>query len=435
MNTKEIVMRTKAIFALLILPLVSVFPQTQEIWVNGLKVLLTPNPANEIVSAQLYLRGGALNIDETTQGIEPLIFNTAVKGSKGYAKEKIDAILDRTGAAINNLSTRDFSVITLRCLTSNFSETFDLFADIAINPTLAADELELERKKQILAVKQRKDDADGAVRELADEMYYRGHQYKLNPSGTESSLQAITVDQMRAHWSKHFVTSKLLLIVVGNIPKSLLQERVEKAFASVPRGDYKPSLPTAISHSAATVQVTERQLPTNYIIGYFGAPRLGNPDHPAAIVALDILRNRVWEEVRTKRNLSYAPSAFLDNSLVSRAAIYVTAVQPDTTVKVMLAELQKMQAEPVTDKDLRDRVTMFITRYYLNNETNDAQGRFLAYPEIAGVGWREAQKFVDNIRSVTAKQVQEVAKKYFGRIQFAIVGNPALIDQKVFTSM
>lgn len=382
-------MPTRRILFLLTLPVLLALDarsQTQEFSVNGLKVLLKPNPANEIVSAQLYVRGGARNIEDATQGIEPLIFNTALKGSKSYPKEKIDAILDRTGAVINSSSNRDYSVITLRCLTGNFGETFDLFADIIMHPAFLPNEVELERKNQILNVKQRNDNPDAALRLVADERFYRGHQYRMDPAGTEQSLQAITVEQMKQHHSNHLVTTRLLLVVVGNVSKSVLEEKVLKTFGSLPKGDRMPPVPTPVWHSGASLTAVERELPTNYIIGYFSAPRLGDPDHPAAMVALDILRNRIWEEVRTKRNLSYAPSASLSNDLVNRAAIYVTAVKPDTTVKVMLAEMKKMQTEAVSEKDLRDRVTMFITRYYLNNETNEAQGRFLALPEIAGIG-------------------------------------------------
>jgi len=49
----------------------------EEFSINGLKVIVKPNRANEIISAQLYLRGGSLNINESTQGIEPLIFESA----------------------------------------------------------------------------------------------------------------------------------------------------------------------------------------------------------------------------------------------------------------------------------------------------------------------------------------------------------------------
>ena len=83
-------------------------------------------------------------------------------------------------------------------------------------------------------------------------------------------------------------------------------------------------------------------------------------------------------------------------------------------------------------QDLSDRITMYLTRYFLANETNANQGRFLAQFELSGLGWQESEHFVDNLRRVTAADVQRVAHEYLQDIQYAVLGNPALIDRKAF---
>ncbi|MCI0706458.1 MAG: insulinase family protein, partial [Ignavibacteriae bacterium] len=344
--------------------------QTEEFTVNGLKVIVKNNPANSIVSAQLYLRGGAMNLAEETQGIEPLLFNSALKGSKNYPKDKLNGLLDRTGAVINSNSNRDFTAITLRCLVGDLDALWGAYADVVMNPTLDEAEVNLVRGNQLSGIKQRNDNPDGYLNETANEVFYGNHQYRLNPAGTETAVKAITIDQLKKHLADNLVTSKLVLVVVGNITKADIQSKVTATFGKLPKGNYTPQRPPAMSHSSSKLTVKERQLPTNYIIGFCNAPRIGDKEYYAATVAMNILRNRVFEEVRTKRNLSYAPSAYLEGQLgVNRAAIYVTAVQPDTTIKVFFAELKKMQNEPVSAKDLRDRVSLFLTSYYLQNET------------------------------------------------------------------
>lgn len=78
----------------------------EEFTVNGLKVILKSNPANEIISAQLSLRGGALNLNEANQGIESFLFESAAKGSQKYAKDALNTILDKTAAGIGSTATR-----------------------------------------------------------------------------------------------------------------------------------------------------------------------------------------------------------------------------------------------------------------------------------------------------------------------------------------
>jgi zinc protease len=116
------------------------------------------------------------------------------------------------------------------------------------------------------------------------------------------------------------------------------------------------------------------------------------------------------------------------------ANLYVTAVEPDTTIKVMLAEVERIQSQPVSAKEMRDKIIVFLTGYYLQNETNASQAAFLARYELAGLGWRQSEKFVESMIKVTPEQVRQVAQKYIKNIQFAVIGDPAKIDQKLFTS-
>lgn len=406
----------------------------EEFWVYGLKVILKPNPANEIISAQLYLRGGVLNLGESTQGIEPLIFRSAVKGSKNYSKDELNEILDRTAATINSSSNQDYTSVNLRCIRQYFDETWDVFADVIVNPTFDPAEVELVRENMLVSIRQRKDNPDVYLRDLLDELFYQGHPYELKAGGVETSVSGITIDQMRNHLIKNLRKSQMLLIVVGNVDKEDLQKKVASAFGKLPAGSYEPVYPEAVEHKVANLKVVERELPTNYIIGCVSAPSLSHPDFYPMTMAMNILRTRVWEEVRTKRSLSYAPRAFYSNRFSNQAGIYVTAVQPDTTIKVMMAEVEKMQSEPVSAKDLADRTMMYLTRYFMGNETNAAQSRFLARFELSGRGWKESEDLVENLRKVTAQDVQRVVNSYFHDIQFAVLGNPILIDEELFTS-
>jgi zinc protease len=407
---------------------------TEEFTANGLKVILKRNPANQIVAANLYLCGGVFNLTPESAGIEPLLFSAAVKGTKNYPKEVINAELARMGTQISGNATRDYSAGTLRCIKSHFDKSWDIFADVILNPTFDPQEVELVREQILTGIRQRKDNPDSYLRLIGDEMFFRGHPYALDPAGTEESVSKITIAQMRQYLKDNLVTSKLLLVVVGDVDKADLQKKVAAAFGKLPAGKYKPQFPAMVKHAGAELHTETQQLPTNYIIGYFAAPSLRDADYYPMSMAMSVLQQRVFEEVRTKRNLSYAPSAFFQNMFANCANLYVTAVEPDTTIKVMLAEVKRLQSEPISAKELRDKINVFLTGYYLQNETNASQAAFLARYELAGLGWHQSEKFVENMKKVTPEQVRQVAQKYINNIQFAVIGDPAKIDQKLFIS-
>jgi len=343
--------------------------------------------------------------------------------------------LDKTAARISTNSTRDFTSVNLLCLNRYFDETWNVFTDIIMNPTFEEPEVELVRDRLLVDIRQRKDHPDSYLIDIADGLFYKEHAYRFDPRGVEESMTNISIEQMRNHLKENLQTSQLLLVVVGNVDKDKLGQMIENTFGQLPKGNYKPVFPEKVVHRTPMLDIVKRELPTNYIMGYFSAPGLNDQDFYPMTMAINILGWRIFEEVRTKRNLSYAARAFFSNEYANKAGIYVSAVDPDTTIKVMLAELKKMQEEPVSPKDLKDRITMYLTRYYLNNETNSAQARFLARFELSGLGWKEGEKFVENLRKVTVEEVQRVANQYFHNIQFAVLGNPKLIHEQLFTSM
>lgn len=408
---------------------------TEEFDVNGLKVILKRNPGNEVVAASLYIRGGVLSLTPATAGIEPLLFDVAVKGTKNYPKEVINAELSRMGTQINGNASKDYSSVNLRCIKPNFDKSWDIFADVLLNPTLDPKEVDLSRSQILTGLRQRRDNPDSYLRDMGDFLFYEGHPYALDPSGTEESVSKISIDQMRQYLKGNLVTSKLVLVVVGDVEEADLQKKVTASFGDLPVGGYTPQFPAKVEHANAGLHTVAQQLPTNYIIGYFSAPSIRDADYYPMSMATSILQQRVWEEVRTKRNLSYAPAAFFQGSLANCANLYVTAVQPDTTIKVMFAEVKRLQTQPISAKELRDKITVFLTSYYLQNETNAAQAAFLARYELAGLGWQASEMFVQNMKKVTSEDVKRVAQQYIKNIQFAVIGDPMKIDQKLFTSM
>ena len=227
-------------------------------------------------------------------------------------------------------------------------------------------------------------------------------------------------------------TSRLLLVLVGDIDPQVLRGKVEASFGKLPRGTYQAAPVPQLTFAEPTLSVTARQIPTNYIQGVFVAPALTSPDIYAMRIASSILQQRVFVEVRVRRNLSYAPDAFLGNQGANTGGISVSAVDANQAVKVMLDEITRLQEVPVSDDDLKGSVQQFLTRYYLGQETNAAQAGELAQQELLGGGWRNSFQVIERLRSVTSADVQRVSQKYMRNIQFIVLGNPRNIDRAVF---
>jgi zinc protease len=207
---------------------------------------------------------------------------------------------------------------------------------------------------------------------------------------------------------------------------------VEDTLGKLPRGDYKPVAVPEIVIAKPAIDVIRRPLPTNYIQGVFNAPGLANPDYYPMKIAMALLQARVFQSVRIENQLSYAPNAEMRTDAANTAIIYVTTVNPNEAVQLMLDDMEELKNITI-DPNLIDSISgHFLTLHYIDQETNAAQARELATYEMFGGGWKKSFDFLDSIRAVTPAQVQAVAKKYFRNIHFVVIGDPALIDKKVF---
>ena len=189
-----------------------------------------------------------------------------------------------------------------------------------------------------------------------------------------------------------------------------------------------------LSFGAPTVAVTARDIPTNYVSGVFAAPSMTSNDIYPMRVASAILQNRVYVEVRVKRNLSYAPDAFLGSQGANTGGIYVTAVDANQAVRVMLDEIARLQTQEISPDEIKATAQQFLTRYYLGQETNAAQAGELAQFELIGGGWRNSADFIEHLRAVTPADVKRVANTYMRNLQFVVIGDPRQIDKGIFTT-
>ena len=110
----------------------------------------------------------------------------------------------------------------------------------------------------------------------------------------------------------------------------------------------------------------------------------------------------------------------------------MTAVDANQSIRVMLSEIARLQAEPVSNDDIHSVIAQYLTTYYLGQETNAAQAGELAQYELIGGGWRNSVDFLERLTAVTPADIQRVSQKYMKNIRFAVVGNETALNRAVF---
>jgi zinc protease len=400
----------------------------------GIRVLFKPVPANDVIAVRLYLRGGSANLNLLNAGIEEFAGELARRGTERYTADTFAARAARTGSVIGAAAGYDFTVFTLRAVRDFWDEAWDLFTQAALHPTYPDDELALVRSQLLNALRQRSDDPDQQLSHLADSAFYAGNTYALDPEGTEAALLMLRRDDLLRWHRERFSKENLLLVVVGNVDRADLEAKIAAAFGTLPARGGAARQPGPYVARHADVLAVSRQLPTNYVEGMFAAPARSDADDAALRLCISILSDRLFEEVRTKRNLSYAVYAALNSNRVNAGFLYVTAIELDTTLKVMRHEVERLGTEPIARDLLGETVNQYLTAYLTRQEANASQANMLGMFELAGGGWRRAESFPERVRAVTPADVQRVARRYLRNLRFVVVGDSTKVDRRLFTS-
>jgi zinc protease len=403
--------------------------------VNGIDVILRQSKANQVIAANLFIKGGTVATpNEVTIAIEGMALGiTSESGPADMTKDAFQRKMEGMVSSIGGSASKDYSTMSMRCVKLHFGETWDLFARTVLNAGF--DEAEIMKAKQgaITAIKSIKSNPDAYVGYLVDSLYFAGHPYSRRPTIPE--VEGLTVDAMRAHLKSIMVKKRLLLVLVGDVDESDVRAKVESSLAKLPEGTFTdPVLGVPAKAASPGSVIVDKKLPTMYLMGFFDSPTRNAPDYWASIVMGITLNNRLFEEVRTKRNLSYAPSAGANPGKTSHGMLYVTTTLPDSAVKVMLMCVDKLQNELMDPADLKSQVAQFITSVYLRDETMASQCEALGRYQIYTGNWENSLHVVEKVQALTPQDIQNVAKKYIRNINWAAVGKSEKVTKALLES-
>jgi zinc protease len=399
--------------------------------VNGLRVILRRNTANDVVAANLYLLGGTRQLSPATQGLETFLLAASERGTAKYPRELVRQKTARLGSSMGIAPAKDWTLFGMTSIAAAFDSTWAIFADRVMAPTLDSLEVELVRARMLADARDADAQPEPRVRHIADSLAFVGHPYSFSAEGNESSLFSITHAALRNYQANQMVTSRMLLVIVGNVDRARVEPLVQGTLGKLPRGNYGWTPPPSAPRLGRAVVRLNAALPTNYILGYFTGPNARHPDYQALRIATAVLSGRFFTEVRSKRNLSYEVDAPFVDRAIATGGLYVTTVDPNATLRVMRAELTRLQAELIDRAGLERLIQQFITDFFLKNETNADQATFLARAMVYDGDYRQADRFVDDLRRVTPEDVRRVARQYMRDLRFAYLGDPAKLDASI----
>ncbi len=402
--------------------------------VDGLQVIFKDTPGNPVVAGGFYLKGGMNYIGARQAGIEIFLFDAAIRGTDTRTKDELNTRLESMGTSFNIAAGYDYTGLTFQCILDRFDSSWDIFTDVLLHPRFDPRELELVRQRMIAFIESENDQPGSNVRRVANDLFYEGHPYGVSVYGFASTAAGLSRKELLLYYRGDVTKNRALLVIIGDLDLQDVTRQARELARQLPLGP-ELRLPTlAFDPGSPDLAVARRNLPTNYILGLFTAPRPGHPDYPAFTAAMRILNDRLYEELHTRRSLATDPGAGFDHRIANHGYIHVTTTRPDSTVMVIFRTIDQMILDPIQETRLQQSLTQSVTHHLLENESALNQLEQLAMWEIVGEGWQKADQYLPEIRALRPADIQAVMRKYVRNVHFGVVGDTRRVSKRLFTS-
>lgn len=400
---------------------------------NGLRVLLAEQKALPLVEARLWIPAGLATEPEGRDGITMFTARLLTQGTSTRTATEIAREIDQMGASLDAVPARDQLRVSLTALARHRKRALSLLADCVLHSTFPEAEVERLRTRSLADLQQLAEDP-GALAEIALwQVYFAADPYGRRLQGTQSSLKAITAEELKDYHRKHLVPAGSVLALVGDFDAKTMEKEVRKLFGGWTGAASTAAPPPAGSPPGARVVLVHKPelTQTQIRLGFPGLP-IGHADEPGLITAATILgggfTSRLMEAIRVQRSLSYSANCRLvqgGRTGLLRVSTFTKTPTTRETVDVALDEIRRFREEAPGADEL-DRSVNYVAGSVarsLQAPGDIADG--LASVAFYGLPEDYIVRRIERIRAVTVADVHRMAESYFapGNMALVMVGD------------
>ncbi len=400
---------------------------------NGVEVIAAQTGDVPMATMTVLVPGGSISDPRAKAGIAQMAAQLADKGAGGMDEVEIARRLESLGASFGATAGSQGSFFSLTAPVATMEDAGEVLAAIIKSASYPEDVFERERKRAVDGLAVELKNPGGLVRMAARPVLYGDAPYGTIPSGTQDSLASLTRDDLVRHRAKYWHPERAQVIVSGGIEPekaialadSLLGDWEGAGDAPDPIAD-----PTGTGEPVRTIVIDMPDAGQAAVYAGMRAPSRTDSDYHALEIANAILgggsSGRLFEEVRTKRSISYGAGSGLGTDMLIASAQTQNSTA-DEVVEVFLNEFDRLGDEAI-GADLLDRRRLYLGGNYARSlESSSGFNSIVANLLLDGLEPAEAARYADRLAAVSPEASTKAAADYVGseKATILIVGNAA----------
>ncbi len=411
------------LFALASAPLLQAADPREFVLTNGMKVLIAEVPKAPVATVQVWYKVGSRNEVMGRAGLSHMLEHMMFKGTAKYPKGTFSRLIRKNGGMDNAFTSQDFTAYFENLASDRVELALEMEADRMQGLLLDLNELKTER--EVVKEERRlrtEDDPQGALVEALFAQAYMSHPYHWPVIGWFGDLDAMTLDDLQRHYDTFYSPNNATLVIVGDVRADSLLPTIKSLFEPIPRGpEPKPVATMEGDQKGERRFVLKREAQVPFVMMGYRVPNYTSEDAYALDVLESILSHgkssRLYQSLVYDQKLSLAVGAEYglmqtDPGLFYFYALVSPGQKVETVEEALNKEIRRLQADPPSEQELQRAKNQVEAARIFEQDSNFRHAMLLGQAESIGAGWRKVEQFLDRIRSITAKDVQRVAKQY-----------------------
>ena len=399
---------------------------------NGVRVVTTPLPTAQAVSANLFVGTGSRAEERRLQGLAHFLEHMVFKGSERRPSAMaIAEAIEGAGGVLNAYTTKEITCFWNHLPFEKLELAVDVLADMLLHPLLDTVEIDRERSVVQQEIRRNRDQPGIWVSELLNRAIFGDQPMGWSTAGDEETVAAMQRQDFLDYLDVWYVPANLVVSVAGNVSPPEVEALARRYFDDRPAKASPSFAPVNSDLPDQRLAAEARQIAqTNLSIGYLAFPRK-DPDRYPLMVFNNLLgrgmSSRLFKEVRERRGLAYSVGSSVSRFMDTGVLVISAGVAPENlkeAATVIRQELQKLVEEAVSEEEMAKVRDYSVGNLRLGLETSMALGQragelLLTMGEIETI-----ESVVEKLRAVTADDILRVARRIIqgAKPTLAVVG-------------
>ncbi len=396
---------------------------------NGLHVIVARRPTVPKVSVLLTVRSGLAADPAGKTGVAQMTADAVQEGTSSRDSRRLRQEVFGMGATLSAIVTQDATTVSMRGLSEFTPGLLALLADVVINPTFPAGEVDILKAQHGAALQQQLASPQFVANRTFRNALFGSHPYARTTT-TPEILKGMTREDLQAFHATHYRPNNAFLLVVGDVQPQAVFDTAAKAFGTWARGDAAPvAFPEPPPLHGRKVLFVERpnSVQSSIVVGNF-AVRRNSPEWYAENLANTLFagafNSRLVMNIREAKGYTYSPSAqfgaFADAGFY-RVAADVRNEVTGPTLKEVYYEIGRMRTDLVEPEELKGAKQFLRGYFVLGNATQANLAQRLNDIQIFALPKDYLETYQAKIAALTPEQVRSAAQAMLGTDDSVIV--------------